>query len=74
LLNDQTAVVHIEKANPEVPGLYPIINQQCTEKCWDEVMYINREQDLGLPGLREAKTSYHPHHFAEKFSIRLLRK
>ena len=69
LLNDQTAVVHIEKANPEVPGLYPIINQQCCDKCWRDVSYVNREQDLGIPGLREAKLSYYPDHFVEKYRI-----
>ena len=72
LLNDQTAVVHIEKANPEIAGLYPIINQQCCEKCWQDVFYINREQDLGIPGLREAKLSYYPDHFVEKFRVRLI--
>ena len=67
LLNDQTAVVHIEKANPENPGLYAMINQQFCENCWREVFYINREQDLGEPGLRKAKLSYYPDHFVESF-------
>jgi len=71
LLNPETAVVHIEKADPEIPGLYPVINQQFCEKSWQNVTYINREQDLGIPGLREAKLSYYPHHFIEKYSIRL---
>jgi uncharacterized protein len=71
LLNDETAVVHIEKADPEIPGLYQIINQQFCEKAWTGVKYVNREQDLGLPGLREAKLSYYPEHFVEKFRIRL---
>ena len=67
MLNDNTVVVHIEKADPEVDGLYPIINQQFCEKAWQGVDYINREQDLGLPGLREAKMSYYPDHYAEKY-------
>ncbi len=71
LLNDETAVVHIEKADPEIPGLYQVINQQFCENAWEGVRYINREQDLGLPGLREAKLSYYPDHFVEKFTIRL---
>jgi uncharacterized protein len=73
LLNDETAVVHIEKADPDIPGLYQIVNQQFCEKEWENVSYINREQDLGLPGLREAKLSYYPHHFVEKYRIRLIR-
>jgi hypothetical protein len=71
LLNDQTAVVHIEKANPEIPGLYAVINQQFCENRWRDVAYINREQDLGEPGLRKAKLSYYPDHLVEKFRIRL---
>ncbi|MBA4416550.1 MAG: hypothetical protein C0392_01370 [Syntrophus sp. (in: bacteria)] len=69
LLNDQTAVIHIEKANPEIAEFYTVVNQQCAEKCWGDVQYINREQDLGVPGLREAKLSYNPHHMVEKYRI-----
>jgi len=71
LLNEETAVVHIEKADPEIPELYAAINQQFCEKSWQNVPYINREQDLGEPGLRRAKLSYHPDHLVETFRIRL---
>lgn len=71
MLNDNTAVVHIEKADPEIPGLYPVINQQFCENNWRNVRYINREQDLGIPGLREAKLSYYPDHMVKKFRIML---
>jgi hypothetical protein len=71
LLNDQTAVVHVEKANPEIPGLYTMINHQFCEKSWQDVPAINREQDLGEPGLRQAKLSYYPDHLVEKFRVRL---
>ena len=71
MLNDDTAVVHIEKADPEIPGLYPVINQQFCENNWKNVKYINREQDLGIPGLREAKLSYYPDHMVQKFRITL---
>ena len=71
LLNRETAVIHVEKANPEIPGLYPVINQQFCEKTWPQVPWINREQDLGEPGLRKAKESYFPDHLADKFRVRL---
>ena len=71
LLNNQTGVVHVEKANPEMPGLYALINQKCCDTFWSNVPYVNREQDLGEPGLRKAKESYHPDHLEEKFRISL---
>jgi len=64
-------LVIICKANPEIPGLYTMINQQFCEKSWPHVPSINREQDLGEPGLRRAKLSYYPDHLAEKFQIQL---
>ncbi|HDM75292.1 MAG TPA: DUF2156 domain-containing protein [Deltaproteobacteria bacterium] len=67
LLNEQRAVVHIEKANSENPGLYAMINQQFCENRWRDLLYINREQDLGEPGLRKAKLSYYPDHLVESF-------
>ncbi len=70
-LNSQTAVVHIEKANPEIRGLYAVINQQFCEHHWRNTAFINREQDLGEPALREAKLSYQPDHMVEKFRISL---
>jgi len=69
LLNRETAVIHVEKANPEIRGLYALINQQFCEHAWAGVPFINREQDLGEPGLRTAKMSYHPHQLVEKFSV-----
>ncbi|MGD8229100.1 MAG: phosphatidylglycerol lysyltransferase domain-containing protein [Desulfobacteraceae bacterium] len=71
LLNDEMATVHVEKADPEIPGLYAVINQQFCENSWPDVPYVNREQDLGEPGLRKAKLSYYPDHLVEKFQIRL---
>jgi hypothetical protein len=69
LLNRSTAVVHIEKANPEIPGLYAVINRLFCEKYWSAVPLINREQDLGEEGLRKAKLSYHPQKLVEKYRV-----
>ncbi len=71
LLNKETAVIHLEKADPELRDLYAVINQQFTQQAWAGVELINREQDLGEPGLRTAKLSYHPHRLVEKYRIRL---
>ncbi len=72
MLNDAAFVVHIEKADPDVPGLYQVINQQFCEKSIDNAVYVNREQDLGLSGLRTAKMSYWPDHFVKKYSVMLI--
>lgn len=68
-LNDETAVVHLEKANPEIPGLYALINQQFCEHAFEGLRYVNREQDLGQEGLRKAKQSYYPEHMVEKYRV-----
>ncbi len=60
LLNKNTAVIHIEKADPEIPEAFAVINQQFCKHAWHDISLINREQDLGNPGLRKAKESYHP--------------
>jgi len=69
MLNKDTAVIHIEKANSAIDGLYTFINQQFVLREWSETAYINREQDLGEEGLRKAKLSYHPVRLIEKFTV-----
>ena len=73
-LNSQTAVIHVEKANPSFDGLYQLINQEFCMHEWGDIAYINREQDLGEEGLRKAKLSYHPHHLVNKFTVKLREK
>jgi len=69
-LNQDTAVIHIEKANPEIDGLYVAINQSFVENELAGYEFVNREQDLGIPGLRAAKESYNPVKMIEKFIVR----
>ncbi len=71
MLNNKTAVIHVEKANQEIRGIYQIINQQFCENQWKYIPYMNREQDLGVEGLRQAKQSYQPYKLIEKFRIRM---
>jgi uncharacterized protein len=68
-LNADSAVIHIEKANPDIPGLYSAINRFFVHNTWSHLEYINREQDLGIEGLRKAKESYYPHHMVTKYTI-----
>ncbi|KGJ48504.1 hypothetical protein KD33_14170 [Clostridium sp. NCR] len=69
MLNDNMAVIHVEKANADIRGLYPYINQQFLLNEFNDVEFVNREEDLGIEGLRKAKLSYHPVKFAEKYTV-----
>lgn len=67
--------VNFEKAYSDIQGAYPLINR--TFACYlrekyPQVRFLNREDDMGLPGLRKAKESYHPDLLAEKISAVLL--
>lgn len=72
-LNDDTVTIHLEKANAQFHGLYQVVNQQFLEHQWQGYAFVNRQQDLGIQGLRKAKESYHPHHMVEKHIVRLKR-
>ncbi len=68
-LSPDTAVIHVEKAMPDIEGLYQVMNQWFCRDQLGGFDYVNREQDLGVPGLRKAKLSYHPHHMVKKFRV-----
>ena len=68
-LSNDTFDIHFEKARAGAEGAYPVVNcefaRYLREK-YPQVRYLNREDDLGLEGLRKAKLSYYPHHLVEK--------
>jgi len=68
-LAGDTAVVHFEKADPQVPGLYQLVNHWFCREALGAFRFVNREQDLGIPGLRQAKESWRPHHLVAKFTV-----
>lgn len=69
MLNEDTAVIHIEKANVAIEGLYTLINREFCRNAWQNVAFINREQDLGHEGLRKAKLSYNPVRLINKYTV-----
>jgi hypothetical protein len=69
-LNENTVVIHIEKASPDLPGAFQLINQEFLRQEWQDYEFVNREQDMGVAGLRRAKESYLPTRMVEKYLIR----
>ena len=69
---ENMAVIHIEKANPEFNGLYQYINHEFLMEEFPDVTWVNREDDMGIDGLREAKMSYDPADFARKYLVEQL--
>ncbi len=68
-LNPETFVVHVEKANGRYVGIYQTVNQLfCADKA-APCSFVNREQDLGVEGLRKAKESYHPCEMVMKYTV-----
>ena len=72
-LNSETFCTHIEKANADLRGAYPLINQQFAENELSAYKYVNREEDTGSEGLRQAKMSYHPEFFIESYFARYIK-
>ncbi|MFZ2538254.1 MAG: phosphatidylglycerol lysyltransferase domain-containing protein [Oscillospiraceae bacterium] len=70
-LNDDVVVVHMEKAFSEIQGAYPAINREFVANMCQSYKYVNREEDLGVEGLRKAKLSYRPAIILEKFSVKI---
>lgn len=68
LKNKDTVIVHVEKADDRIRGLYQAINNEFIKHLPPEVKFINREEDMGLNNLRQAKEGYRPIRMAEKYS------
>ncbi len=71
-LDNNTFVIHFEKANTSYTGSYQIINNQfILNEVYPTYKFVNREQDMGLEGLRKAKLSYAPFKFIKKYEVKI---
>jgi hypothetical protein len=70
-LNPSTFVEHFEKALPGYPGVYQFLLQAFAQSIPDRFPFLNREQDLGIDGLRRAKEGWHPALMVEKYRVRV---
>jgi len=68
---NNTVVIHLEHADTSFEGAFPMINKQFLLNEWHDYKYVNREEDMGLEGLRKAKQSYYPCRMVKKYLIKL---
>ena len=66
---EKMAVISVEKGNSSIPGIYQMINQQFLLHSYEDAELVNREDDMGLEGLRQAKESYNPIGYARKYRV-----
>ncbi len=69
-MNSETAVIHFEKGISQYKGIYKVINQETARLLQGRYEWINRESDMDVPGLREAKLRYHPGKCAKTWYIK----
>lgn len=71
LLNPEMAAIRIEKGNTDIHGIYTLINKEFCSHEWQNVKYINREEDMGIEGLKKSKLSYNPAFMVRKFLVKV---
>ncbi len=59
-LTTEIGVLSFEKARSEIKGLYQFLDNECAQRLFSPYLFINKENDMGLPGLAQSKRSYHP--------------
>lgn len=69
IANGSSYIIHVEKGDHEMKGIYQYIFREMVRSLPESIKTINREQDVGDPGLRQAKQTYRPIGFTRKFQI-----
>ena len=69
-LNNDYALIHIEKADYNYRTAYSVINNLFLKNEFADTIYVNREEDMGIEGIRKAKMSYKPCFLIEKYNIK----
>ena len=68
-INADTALIHLEKGDTSFTGAYAAVNQIFISNYFPDTVYVNREEDMGIEGLRKAKLSYRPAFLLEKYNV-----
>lgn len=67
-VSEDTVLVHLEFADQSYRGVYPAMSQRFCQNEWSNYKYVNREEDMGLSGLRQAKLAYRPAYILDKYA------
>lgn len=70
-LNEHMGVLHFEKAFTHIKGLYQYFDSECAKRLFKGYPYMNKESDMGIPGIAKAKHSYHPVKIVKSFKLTL---
>lgn len=70
---EDMAIVHFEKFDRNVKGSAQLINRETAVRLQDRYHYINREEDMGIPGLRKSKLSYQPVMILDSYKLKVKR-
>jgi hypothetical protein len=70
-LTDTMGVLHFEKAHTHIKGLYQYLDRECARRLFNGYAYLNKESDMDVPGLVQAKKSYHPIKIMKSYQLTL---
>ncbi len=73
-VSSDTVVIHIEKGDSRFEGVYQMMNNLFLKEEFSDMVYVNREEDLGIEGLRQAKMSYNPIKLIKKIRVEMKEK
>ena len=68
-IKDDMALIQLEQARDEYRGAYQMINKLFCENAWKDYAFVNREEEMGIDGLRQAKESYQPAFLVKKYTV-----
>lgn len=71
-LTDEIGVLHFEKAYTEIKGLYQFLDRECARRLFQGYIHINKESDMGIPGLAKAKQSYFPAMRVKSYKLEII--
>ena len=73
-ISHDMVVSHFQKADKHVKGLYAYLSNEFYIREYPGIEYINLQEDMGIPAIRESKTSYRPCHMLHKYTVTLTEK